>query len=256
MVGDDESWEEGENGERKRTPHNQLPTPLQCDSTLQTGLEPLEPDSSSLFKALATRAREPRRNRRPTISPPVTFFCALGISISVCIVGLIDPLTSLSSFGSNRLRSCDILIPMVLGEPVLLLSWYGLLEDERKVRVISVAVSDDTWRSIKLGSMVIEEVVASLEMIVGTPVMYETSTHVPFVGLLILEVPSDSAVDFAKLGEGAITVGGDDCVGELELIVDSTHKPVIALDSPDLSVAAMLERQRPRDSLSAAVTVF
>ncbi|KAF8123571.1 hypothetical protein EV363DRAFT_1419989 [Boletus edulis] len=73
--------------------------------------------------------------------------------------------------------------------------------------------------------MVIEEVVASSrEIIVGTPVLYDTSADVPFVGLVILEVPSNPGVAFAELGEGSITVGGDSCVGELEPIVDGPHE--------------------------------
>ncbi|KAF8429959.1 hypothetical protein L210DRAFT_3073971 [Boletus edulis BED1] len=224
------SWEEAENGERKCTPHNQLPPPLQGDSTLQTGLEPLEPDSSSLFKALAIGAREPRRfGRRSTISPPVTFFCALRISISA---GLIDPLAFLSSFGRNSLRSCDILIPMVLGEVVLVL-------------FSEMPVGGGTWRSIKLGSMVIEEVVASSrEIIVGTPVLYDTSADVPFVGLVILEVPSNPGVAFAELGEGSITVGGDSCVGELEPIVDGPHESVSGTRSCQTRVATLRQRTR------------
>ncbi|KAF8134574.1 hypothetical protein EV363DRAFT_1448247 [Boletus edulis] len=51
--------------------------------------------------------------------------------------------------------------------------------------------------------------------------MYEASAHVPFVGLLITGVPSNPAVASAEFGEGAITVGGDDCVGELEVIVEA-----------------------------------
>ncbi|KAF8132445.1 hypothetical protein EV363DRAFT_1164070, partial [Boletus edulis] len=215
--------QEAGNGKRKCTP---LPLPRQCDLTLQGELGLLEPDSPSLFKTLATGGRRFRRGS--TTTPPVTFFCTLRIAISARIAGLIDHLAFLSSFGVNRLRSCDTLIPMVFGEVVGGQSWDGL--------------NDDTWRSIKLASMAIDEVVASLDMIVGTPGMYKTSAHVPFVGLLILDVPSDPAVVFAELGEGAMTAGGDDRVGELEPIVDDPHESVSTLESPDLGVAAVLGR--------------
>ncbi|KAF8138998.1 hypothetical protein EV363DRAFT_1154514, partial [Boletus edulis] len=186
----------------------------------------LEPDSPSLFKTLTTGGRRFRRGS--TTTPPVTFFGTLRIAISARIAGLIDLLAFLSSFGVNRLRSCDTLIPTVFGEVVGGQSWDGL--------------NDDTWRSMKLASMAIEQVVVSLYMTVGTPVMCETSAHVPLVGLLILDVPSDPAVVFAELGEGAMTVGSDDCVGGLEPIVDDPHESVNTLESPDLDVAAVLGR--------------
>ncbi|KAF8132297.1 hypothetical protein EV363DRAFT_103201, partial [Boletus edulis] len=112
--------------------------------------------------------------------------------------------------------------------------------------------------SIIVASVAMEEVVASSgETTVGTPVMYEASAHVPFVGLLITEVPSNPAVASAELGEGAITVGGDDCVGGLELIVDGPHESVSALESSDLGVAAMLERfwsPQPIEGVTVSLT--
>jgi hypothetical protein len=171
---------------------------------------------------IAMAAREPSRSRRgSTNPPPATFFRALSISISICVVGFFDAFTSSSSRGVNSFRIRDTLVPMVLGAAVSVLDCDTRREGENKVRAISMAhrtvirvlwpVSedlvgdDDAWLLSITSTSVAIEAVPSLEgeMIDAAPTTCETSESAdnPFVGLLILAILSDPTVGSAGLAK-------------------------------------------------------
>ena len=92
------------------------------------------------FVTIAIAARDPRRSRRgSTTPPPATFLRARSISISIWVIGFLDAFASLSTGGMNNFRIWDTLIPVIFEGTVEASACGASREGEKMFLAISKA---------------------------------------------------------------------------------------------------------------------
>ena len=227
--------------ERKKCtpkPHRTTyPTSAPHISTPQTWLGPSEPDVPSSVATIAMAVREPRRSRRgSTTPPPTTFFRALSISISICVIGFFDAFAPSSSCGINSLRIRATWVVVVSSATVSALDCAACRGGGKKGLASSIGLWTNVWA-----------LSSASEIFVG-----DTSADGALVWLLIMATLSDSAVDFAGLfGVSMIVEDGDNERGD-GIASEAAHEPFGMSATPDSS---MLERLSSPQTVVAGVVI-